>query len=678
MKTYLNPSVSRERAERVQMKIDLDMLTASSTNERAAVVLPSSVPADVAAAVRDMCKRARAMRLYGRDMKRAAFMADRQSLDDSKTAAPDMDAPSVHLPFVAYIVPEKERAARLALPLSERRKHAYSRIDFIPFYQSVRTVDMYKMNTDARKTAAAFVADGDALDTVYLDVYREDGQMDGDCVMYAARHVARRQIKNALDTSGKYAADGRYSVYVYMYNDICKADPERADVQDLVSVACEAIVNAAAARLPLADVYAAAYTATNVHIKGERKTADKTVYMDANAGNDDMPLSGKLVSVKGTMRAIIAGDDAHISDFDAPPSMTDSKRRAIDRIMSELTATQRDNIERRALGQSVRQIAAARGCSFQAVDKSLMLARAKAEKMYPALAAEFAAADGRAEYGAHIDARRAYADKPESVMHDSAYSGDDHLTAAAAFAAVRAIDARKALAIAGERYAREFAAAERLTGDKRRRAYHAAFVRYETVKERAHAAILTAVRLADTADIYAGVAAVAARADESARRLAEKAAKAADIAKKTSADKRVNAAKRAERFATAAKNAAVRADDARKAADAAIAARDADRAAHAAQIAARNVAGYAAAAIARAKRDADRAAARARMPRVMYGKGNLCMSDVLYIRHGVQTRKGRLPRVMYIRHDTFETVSAFDLAARQIVAYKTAKNAARR
>lgn len=671
-KTYVSPSVSRARAERAQSAArDAELLnlyerSMNDMDTAAARILPPSVSSDVAAAVRNMMDR------------RAAFMADRQNVKNA--AAPDMDAPSINMPFVAVYVDAKEYAARMALPLSERRKHAFTSKRCMPFVQNVREVDAYRAYGIARQTADGMKPDGLALQSVMIDVYTADGNADGNAVAAAALHVARRQIKNALDTAGRYTADGRYTVQAYMYADACKAVPERADVQDLVSVAALAILEATAARVDLPNVYAAAFAAANKQVKGERKTAANTVYMDASAGDDNAPLSDVLVSVKGSMRAIIAGDDAHISDFDAPPSVMDSKRAALDRIMSQLTPTQKDNIERRAAGYSVRQIAAARGCSFQAVDKSLLTARKAAAALYPDIAAEYAAADVRAEYGAHLTAAAANADRPETVMHDGLlYTTDERLTAAAAFAEVGAIRARVALTNAAARFDRERAAADLMQDSAAARAaYHAAFIRYTSIKERAAAAIAAAVRLADTADLYAGLEATAARADEAARRLADKAAKSAAIAAKTSADKRKNAAARAARLATAAKNAAARADEARKAAQDATAARDNARANRAALIAAANDTGRAAAAAANAARREERAARAAHMPRVMYGKGRLCMADVLYIRHGVQTRKGRAPRVMYTRFDTLETVSAFDLAARQIAAYKAAQNTARR
>ena len=673
-KTYLNTSVSRDRAARAQSAArDAELLRAYEAalhgTDTAARILPPSVPADVAAAVRDMCNHARAMRLYGVAAARAAFMADRQNA--GKNPVPDMDAPSINMPFVAVYVDAKELAARMALPLSERRKHAFTFKHCMPFVQNVREVDAYRVYGLARQTADGMKPDGLALHSVMIDVYTADGNADGDAVAAAALHVARRQIKNALDTAGRYTADGRYTVQAYMYADACKAVPERADVQDLVSVAALAIIEATAARVDLPDVYAAAFAAANKQVKGERKTAANTVYMDATAGHDDAPLSGQLVSVKGTMRAIIAGDNAHVSDFDAPPPVTAGKRAALDMIMSQLTPTQKDNIERRAAGYSIRQIAAARGCSFQAVDKSLLTARKAAAALYPDIAAEYTAADMRAEYGAHLTAAAANADKPETVMYDGMmYTPDERLTAAAAFAEVGAIRARVALTNAAARFDREAAAADLMQdAAAARAAYHAAIIRYESIKERAAAAIAAAVRLADTADVYAGLEATAARADEAARRLADKAAKSAAIAAKTSADKRKNAAARAARLATAAKNAAARADEARKAAQDAAAARDAARAARAADIAAANVAGYERAAAARAAREA----AKKIMPRMVYAHGALAMADVLYIRDGVQTRKGRAPRVMFTRYDTLETVSAFELAARQIAAYKAAR-----
>lgn len=682
-KNYLNPSVSRDRAARVQSAArDVELMTAYAAalecmENAAARILPPSVSADVAAAVRDMCNRARALRMYGVAAARASFMSDRQNVQNA--AAPDMGAPSVNVPFMAVYVDAKEYAARMALPLSERRKHVFTFKRCMPFVQNVRKVDVYRAYGLARQTADGMKPDGLALQSVMIDVYTADGNVDGEAVAAAALHVARRQIKNALDTAGRYTADGRYTVQAYMYADACKAAPERADVQDLVSVAALAIIEATAARADLSDVYAAAFAAANKQVKGERKAAANTVYMDATAGDDNAPLSDVLVSVKGSMRAIIAGDDAHISDFDTSPSVTDSKRAALDRIMSQLTPTQKDNIERRAAGYSVRQIAAARGCSHVAIVKSVNIARQTAAKMYPALAAEYAAADMRAEYGAHLTAAAANADRPETVMYDGlAYDHDERLTAAAAFAEVGAIRARVALTNAAARFDRERAAADLMQdATAARAAHHAAFIRYTSVKERAAAAIAAAVRLADTADLYAGLEATAARADEAARRLADKAAKSAAIAAKTDSKNRKNAAARAARLANAAKNAAARADEARKAAQDATAARDKARADRSALIAAANVAGRERAAAANAARREERAARAAHMPRMMYGRGRLCMADVLYIRHGVQTRKGRAPRVMYTRFDTLETVSAFDLAARQIAAYKAAKAARR-
>lgn len=660
-KTYVSPSISRDRAARVQEAAARESLLnvyekTLCTDDANAVILPPSVSADVAAAVRSTMK------------KRAAFMADRQ--DVQKAAAPDMDAPSMCYPFVAYYVPSVEYEARKALPRGQRKAFVYSRVDEMPFMMSARVVDLYALWGMARAHAEQIVPNGMVLDTVYLDMMTADGRADGEALTAAARHVAKRTIKNALDTSGRYTADGRYTVQVYMYADICRPDPVRADVQDLISAAALGMMEAISDGLPLRDVYAAAYKAANVQIDGEKKTAANTIYMDANAGNDDAPLSDVLVSVKGSMRAIIAADTSAVSDFDAPPSVPAGKRAALDWIMSQLTPTQKDGIERRALGQSMRQIAAARGCRVSAVHKSIELARKKAAALYPDIAAEYAA-DVRAEYGAHIAAA---ADAPTTVMHDGVYSNDEHMTAAAAFAAVGAQKARAALTLAAARYDRNRAAADALTDTAAARAAHrAAFVEFETVRERARRAIETAVHAADTADVYAGVEAAAARADEAARRLADKAAKSAAIAAKTDSKNRANAAARAARLATAAKNAAARADEARRAADEAAAAREAARAERAARIHAKNAAArafYAADADTQERRRAARQTAAAR---VVYGKGRLPMSDVLYIRNGIQMCKGRAPRVMYTRYDTLETVSAFELTARQIAAYKAAR-----
>lgn len=184
---------------------------------------------------------------------------------------------------------------------------------------------------------------------VYATIVDENGEINVDGLQSGALTIVKCTTANMICREG---GDIQYR----LYSECRKSHIDDPDVQDMLSVATLALLEAVNDGVPIDEQYHRAYLAVNKHLRASKQinlsaTAMRTVYIE--------DINGDIISVNGEINRILAPDERYIPYIDNTDinDITNAKRRLIQEIISTLSTTQTTVLRYLAQGYSLRQIA---------------------------------------------------------------------------------------------------------------------------------------------------------------------------------------------------------------------------------------------------------------------------------------------------------------------------------
>lgn len=229
---------------------------------------------------------------------------------------------------------------------------------------------LHMVNATTAQEAHMMAGDGVR---VYPATTTTDGTISIDGVHAGALQVVRRTTANMIRREGG-------TLQWQLYYDCRRTDGQYShNVQDCISVATLAIMEAIAQGIDIAGQYHAAYLALNRHLRSTRQinlsaTAQRTIYIE--------DIHGDIINVYANIGRILAPGDRYTPPAD-DVAINDDRRIMLDIIVAALTPTQRKIIYHLARGYSHHQIAAAMHRNRATIIEHVRNIQRKAAALFP-------------------------------------------------------------------------------------------------------------------------------------------------------------------------------------------------------------------------------------------------------------------------------------------------------
>lgn len=227
----------------------------------------------------------------------------------------------------------------------------------------------------AHKQAEALTIEGDTIRTYATIAENPNDEINVDELQAGALTIVKRTTANMICREG---GDIQYR----LYNECRKPHIDDPDVDDMLSVAMLALIEAVREGEPIDEQYHRAYLAVNKHLRASKQinlsaTAMRTVYIE--------DINGEIISVNGEINRILAPDERYTPDIDdtTAPEITNAQRQAIKAITATLTPTQINVLRYMAKGYSLRQIAEKTKRTAPTIQVHINKIREKARTLYP-------------------------------------------------------------------------------------------------------------------------------------------------------------------------------------------------------------------------------------------------------------------------------------------------------